>query len=184
MSGPEELRVLYVPYGRVHFLVNRGQCASSLYASEALALPSKHRYLGEVLRVEGNRLLFFDLDAFWRDSFRVSRDSGAELALVSDLSSFGARTRGIFAKVVFPRLQGFDLDMERIAFRIPSSTVMRNLDLGELAPHNGALRGRLEGKGIIALHPAPDSMGFLVDLDSLLGSRLLFAPKPEPKEGA
>ncbi|HUW42387.1 MAG TPA: hypothetical protein VMV90_15375 [Rectinemataceae bacterium] len=175
MSESEELRVLFVQYDRVHFLLNRTQCASSLFASEVQEVGSRHRYLHELLRVGGRRLLFFDLQLFLRETFRARGSAGAQLAVIGELSGFERRTRELFRSSVFPRLGRLELDTERIAFRIPSNTVMKSLKPDELEPHNLSIRRPLAARGVLAVHPTEESMGFLLDLDLLVGSRLLFA---------
>jgi hypothetical protein len=182
LSESEELRALFVQYDGVHFLLNRAQCASSLYASDVQRVNSRHRYLRELLCVGGERLLFFDLHLFLRETFRVRSEAGAQLALIASLGGFEEPTRELFARGIFPGLERLALDTGRVAFRVPSNTVMKSLQLGELAPHNGSIREHLIAKGIIALHPMDGSMGYLLDLDGLLRSRLLFAADAQTKE--
>jgi hypothetical protein len=179
LSESDELRALFVQYDRVHFLLNRTECASSLFASDVLKLRSRHRYLCELLCVGDSRLLFFDLHLFLREAFRARSDAGAQLALIGEVGGFEEPTRELLERGVFPRLERLALDTERVAFRVPSNTVMRSLPLDDLAPHNGSIRGPLIARGVLAVHPTDGSMGFLLDLDRLIRSKLLFAAKAE-----
>jgi hypothetical protein len=182
LSESDELRVLFLQYDRVHFLLDRSQCASSLFASEVQRVLSRHRYLRELLRVGDERLLFFDLQLFLRETFHARSGAGAQLAIIGELAGFESSTRELFRRSVFPPLERLELDTGRIAFRIPSDTVMRSLRPEDLAPHNVSIRGPLEARGLLALHPTEHSMGFLLDLDRLVGSRLLFASAGKKEE--
>lgn len=175
MSESEDPRFLFARYDRVHFLLNREQCAASAFAAEVLRLRSRRPFLRELLCVGGSRLLFFDLHLFLCETFRTRSGSGARLALICELSGFGPATRELFRTSVFPALGSLGVDDGRVALRVPSDTVLRTLRIESLAPHNRSVERPLLARGILALHPEEDSLGFLLDLDGLLGSRLLFA---------
>ena len=138
-ESTEELRVLFVQYDRVYFLLNRTQCASSLFASDVEKVGSRHRYLRELLRVGGERLLLFDLHLFLCEAFHARSGSLAQLAVIGELAGFESRTHELFRRSVFPRLERLALDTGRIAFRIPSNTVMRSLRPEDLEPHNASI---------------------------------------------
>lgn len=170
-----ELKALYIPYDRVHFLFNHTQCISSLYASDILTLKSKHRYLYQFISLGADRLLFFDLNGFFQNSFKASSPAGAELAVVCEVASFRLITRNFLQSAVFDRLRDCGLADDRIAFRIPSNTVMRSIPIQALVYQNTTIGRFLETKGVLALHPTETSMGFFIDLDRLILSKLLFA---------
>ena len=177
MSEAETLRALYLPYDRVHFLLNRTQCSSSLFVSGTRAESSSYRYLRESLEVDGTRLHLFDLDLFLREVFRLPSGGKAQLAVVAELSGYAVATRELFEDGIIPRLEASV--PSRVAFRLPSSTVMSSLSPVDLLAHNLSLRNLLVRHGFLALHPFADSMGFLVDLDRLIGSGALLVAASE-----
>lgn len=169
-----ELRALCSQYRGVHFLLNRSQCTSSLFASDVQVMRSRHRYMRETIMTEEGALLFFDLHRFWSDTFRVATDSGAELALVVRINIFSEATRTWLSEKLFPQLSRFVTCTDRMAFRIPSNTTMIALNVADLTRHDRRLQSLLVQRGIPALHPTDDSLGYLCDLEQLLRSRLLF----------
>ncbi len=178
-KGSEELRVLFARYGRVHVLVNAAQCSSSIFIARTISLKSKRRYLRELLLLEERRVLLFDLDRFWIECLRPGAGDAAGLAIVVDLKTFSEPTRDLFSRSVYPALRRLGLDEKCVAFRIPSDTIVTTIDAGELVLHGRIVADRLEARGLLALRPKAEGLGFLFDLDLLLGSRLLFSTIPE-----
>ena len=174
-DGAGELRALFIPYGRVHVLLNRAQCTASLFASDVYPLRSQRPYLRELIDIGADRVLFFDLHRFFCDTFSLQTSIGAQLAVVTDTQVLEPDTRAWLSRAVCGRLQRLGVADDRLAFRIPSSTAMRTLQLHELAPHSRVLRPALASRGLLAVHPEAESMGFLIDIDRLIRSRLLFA---------
>jgi hypothetical protein len=173
------LQFLCSPYRRVHFFLNRTQVSGSLFASDVRPFRTRHRYMRELIHFEEERLVLFDLHRFWSDTFRVQTDSGAELAVVSDTTGFAENTQRWLHRWFFPQVTRLKISMDRMAFRIPSNTTMQTLDADALSRHDPALAEHLQQRGILAVHPTDDSMGFLCDLEQLVRSRLLFATGEE-----
>ena len=178
-AGPgEQLQALWVPYPRVHFLVNRSQVRVSLYASEVVRVNTRHSYFYELILVEDEILLFLDLHKFLIQTFGLEETTRAQLAVISACEDLSAQTQAYLGKVIFPKLAAFEVSVQRIGFRLPSNTSMQTLVAGDFEPHPGALATVLPKRGLIATHPTEDSMGFLLDLDYLLRPNLLFARSP------
>lgn len=169
-----ELRVLCSQYKRVHFLLNRTQCSSSLFASEVEPIRSRHLYMKELIMTDEGGILFFDLHRFWSDVFRVSTDSGAELALVVRVNLFSESMQRWLENKFFPQISRITTCTDRMAFRIPSNTTMLALEAADLARHDTRLHPLLVRRGILAVHPTEGSLGYFCDLERLLRSRLLF----------
>lgn len=182
MSASDPLRAILLGYGGLHFLINREQCEASRFIPESRKPAARNRYLRESLRVGDARMLLFDLDLFLVETFRVRSDAAARLAIVVGIASLGEGTRALLGRAVFPRLEAYRLATDRIAFRVPSDSVTTTLDIGELEPIRGSVRKPLLRRGVLALHLVEGSMGFLLDLDRLVGSGSLFAGKTQ--EGA
>lgn len=174
-SRDSGLRVLCSQYDTVHFLLNRTQCSASLFASNIHQMRSRHRYMREIIITDDGGILLFDLHQFWSDTFRVTTRSGADLALISEVELFSAGTQTWLQTKFFPQLSRLEPSTSHIAFRIPSNTTMITLPLAELESHDRTLRERLRKRGMMAVHPTTESMGFFFDLELLVRSRLLFA---------
>lgn len=168
-------RMLYASYGRVHFLLNSEQCSTSLYAGEILPFRSRHPYLGESLGTDEGPVLFFDLNRFLCEVFRVQQSAGAQLALVGRLDRFSPTTAHWLERKVFPQMKRLEPLTDRVAFRLPSSTRIVEIAAEELLPHPQALSTHLSGLGVLAVHLDAESCGFLLDLDRLVRPQLLFA---------
>ncbi len=173
----DELRVLYIPYQNVHFLLNRSQCSSSLFTADLQALKSPFFYLNELIPVDGISVLLFDLHKFCQDFFQAKTDTGAELSIIVHLDQLVPETRNWLKKKVFSQLKKLSVDTDHIAFRLPSNTAMHELDPDLLRPHGKSVRDHLIQRGVIAAHPEKTSMGFFLDIDYLLRSKLLFFSK-------
>ncbi len=174
-EGRQELRVLCSRYGTVHFLLNRSQCSTSMFASGVQEFRSRHRYMKELLPVGEAMVLLLDLHRFWCDTFHVTTDSGTELAVIAAEEVFSEATRRWLRQKFFPQLSIANLSCDRLAFRIPSDTVMLSLRPDQLSLHDRRLEQILNRRGILALHLSEDSLGYLIDIEALLRSRLLFS---------
>jgi hypothetical protein len=173
-----ELQVLCSPYKQAHFLLNRTQCSSSLFASDVTPIRTRHRYMGETILSDECRVLLFDLNRFWSDTFRVSTTSSADLAMVTRVELLSQSTRQWMETRFFPQITRLRVCTDRIAFRIPSNTTILTLAPTELARHDRILQKPLVRRGIMAVHPTDHSLGFFFDLEQLLLSRLLFLTGP------
>lgn len=178
-SASEELRVLHMPFQRVHFLLNTTQCSGSLFIHHVTPLRSRYPYARETIPVDGETLLLLDLTQFWCDSFRVPPPAGASLAIIVEPERFRRGTRQWLANSLFPRLARSGVTGKALAFRLPSATAIHPLRTDELAYHPAAFQGHMNHRGMLAVHPCRDSMGFLVDIDQLIRSGLLFAGQRE-----
>lgn len=163
MSDPDILHALNIPYATVHFLVNRTQCEASVFAADVGERGSGFGWFHETLTVDGELLCFFDLHGYLTSRFRVKSSEKAQLGLILSLGRLEAETQEVLHAVF-----GEDFDRKRIALRVSSETAMRSIHLGELEPLGITMRSYLNARGVLAVHPEEDSMGFLIDLDRIL----------------
>lgn len=176
MRDDETVKVLTIHYEELDFLVNRDQCSTSVYASDLLAVKSRHLYLKEVLMIQEGMVLFFDLDQFLRDIFHVTPRGNALLGVISELTRFGSGTRKMMEKGIFAQIKSPRLLRDVVACRIASATEMAEVPIGEIKTHPRAVGVRLEKFGIWGVRFLPENrMQYLIDLDLFLGTGLLFA---------
>jgi len=175
LSEVERVRVLYLEYGMVHFLLDSRQCSASAYAGEVVQCRSTHKYLYELLQGGDDLVLLFDLNRFLCDSFRVQHEGSTDLAIIGRLDRFSEQSSRLLQDRVFPRLAHLDVAVDKVAFRLPSSAQIIELESDVLLPHPFSLAQHLERYGLSAVHMEHSSCGFMLDLDLLIASRLLFS---------
>jgi hypothetical protein len=178
----DEVRVLQIQYNRVHFLLNRKQCSAGFFASRVSPLKSRLRYLNQLLETDEGRLLFFDLHRFWTDTFRIDCEEESQLAVIAHTDLYKEPTRDLLARKVFPRLHHLKIATDRLAFRISANTSMRTITPDQLKLHSPVVQQHMVNRGVLAVHPTPDSMGFFIDLEFLLCTKSLFAVSPRSGE--
>lgn len=167
MSDHELLHALYVPFDRVHILINRTQCQTSVFAADVRQSASKHAYYDQIITIGGNELAIFDLHTYLCDTFHLQSPAAAQLVLIMPLERLSERTRT--ALVNGPLCSA---DHEQVALRVSSETAMHSVRLSELRPLGITMRRHLVAHGMVAAHPEQDSFGFLIDVDRLLGLSL------------
>ena len=167
MEDPNVLHALRVPLERVHVLVNREQCATSVYAADVEESLHGPRYFRETIRLSGLDLRLFDLQTFLCDTFHTDSVGAAQLVLILPLERLSTRTREL---LLAGPLQ--EVDRDQLALRVSSETAMRSLTISQLRPLSVTMRDHLVARGVIAVHPEPDSFGFVLDLDPLLRGSL------------
>jgi hypothetical protein len=170
LNDPDLLHALRVPFHRLHVLVNREQCATSVYAADVEASPHGPLYYRETIRLSGNRLRLFDFQSYLCDTFRAGSAGPAQLVLILPLERLSPRTRNLLRA---GPLQ--EVEPDQLALRVSSETAMRSLSLSQLRPLGITMRDYLVARGVIAVHPEPDSFGFVLDLDPLLRGSLVEA---------
>jgi hypothetical protein len=178
LGETDRLQALYIPYGGVHFLVNRTQCATSVFAADTRGDVRGVPFFRETIGMGGRRLRLIDLHALLAELFHVTPTEKAQLALLLPLTRLSDRTRralrddiasgdDIASREGAPP-GGDDLDTDQVALRVSSETVMRSIDPAELRLNGRAMRAHLEPHGVVALHLEAGSFGFLIDLDPIL----------------
>lgn len=163
MNDHDLLNALYVPFDRVHILINRTQCATSVFAAEIAPIEGGARYYREAIRIGGFTLGILDLQSYLRDTFHLATAVPAQLILIVPLDRLSPETRR--ALMAGP-LAG--VDQEQLAMRISSDTAMRSFAIAELRPLGKTMRDHLVARGLVAAHPEEHSFGFLIDLDRLI----------------
>lgn len=163
MSDHDLLHALYVPFDRIHILINRTQCATSVFAAEISPIEGGAPYYRESIGIGGFTLGVFDLQRYLCDTFRLATTVPAQLILIMPLDRLSEETRK--ALVTGPLEE---LDREQLAMRISSDTAMRSFEIAELRPLGITMRDHLVARGLVAAHPEEQSFGFLIDLDQLI----------------
>jgi hypothetical protein len=167
LNDPDVLLALRVPFERMHILVNREQCATSVYAADVEVSAHGPAYYRETIRLSGRHLRLFDFQSYLCDTFRAGCAGPAQLVLILPLARLSARTRDLLHA---GPLQ--EVERDRLALRVSSETAMRSLTISQLRPLGVTMRDYLVARGVIAVHPEPDSFGFVLDLDPLLQGSL------------
>lgn len=177
------LNVLVANYGNVEFLINRTQCSSSIFASEFTSIPSKHRYLDRLLKVNGDLCLLFNLDLYLIDTFRLNTAETAQLAVLVDMATFLPATTDFLQRKLLPQLEQWGPDRERVAFLISSNTAVQEIEFSLLASHPPVLRQHLIRKGVAAGGFRDDRILFLIDLEKLITSKQIFRKEKSGETG-
>jgi hypothetical protein len=177
LGETDRLQALYIPYDGVHFLVNRSQCATSVFAADTRGDETAPPYFRETIGLGVTRLRLIDLHALLADLFHVVPTEKAQLALLLPLRRLSEGTRraieghavaaGAGAVGSAPDTTS-DLETDQVALRVSSETVMRSIDPAELRLNGRTMRSHLEPHGVVALHPEEGSFGYLIDLDPIL----------------
>lgn len=193
MADSAVLRALYIPMTPVHFLVNRDQCETSVFADSVAPRETATPYCREVLEVAGSPVPFLDLNRLLADLFLVSPAPKAQLALILPLERLSDSARQLMRILLYgsdheeagrgpagaavgagPGDQRGETSAstERVALRVNSETFMEAVPIPQLRRNGITMRSYLAQRGVIAVHPGTRSFGFLVDLDGVFRAAL------------
>ena len=141
---------LLVEHEQVGFLINRDQFFASVYLEEIEPFSGDGlcpEYCAGTMVFRNEKIAVFELDNKLRDLFDAEPRKGLKIALISDLSGFGADTGKIFREMIGNADPEASLDL--IAFRIGSQAGIRRIDLEEIKLIPGRMRRNMTEKGIL-----------------------------------
>ncbi len=158
---------LIADYGGVSFLIDRGQCSSSLFLDRVRPIDHPIRYLSSSVEYRGTQLIVLDLDAWLRETFALPGVPEFHVALIADVRTFSAEHR--VALSAESHAHGPALDDARVAFRLTSHVEIVRVRVETLRPAPPALRTRLRSAGILGCRFAtPSSIHYSLDVEMIL----------------
>ncbi len=177
MNGSErdEVRVIRADYGRLDILINRAQCSSSVYIADTQPIDTGRPYLQNLIEVDGEPCLLFDLHRYVADSFQVKGETAARLALLCELSLFSGEGQTFLREQCFPPLAQWEPSERRIAFLFASNASVQAMTVFALAAQPRCIRSHLLDEGIIAAGFDEKKILFLLDVERLIVTGRIFA---------
>lgn len=163
MSDRDLLHALRVPFEETHILINRTQCATSVYAADVEERSERPPFYREVIHLSGFTLSLFDLQSYLKSTFRLASPTPARLVLILPLDRIHEETAEMLRNGPL-----HDVERDQLAIRVSSETEMRSIEISQLRPLGVTMRRRLVEHGVVAVHPEERSFGFLIDLDAVV----------------
>lgn len=180
MNADNRLKVLTIPYAQVELLINRDQCSTSVYIAEVRPRKTPCLYLKEGLRLKETLIPLFDLDLFFRDTFKLQPVGEAHLALIREKQTLSPSIQAQISQWEDLFYEEEEPRGDSVALRVASATIMTEVLLSDLRLQPGVLSPVLEEQGLLAVSfPPGGKMEYMLDLDSLLEKKILNARRPD-----
>jgi len=177
-NNSEEVRFLYINYGKTNFLINKSQFTSSILMDSYKTLKSRLKYFDKIMEYNNEYLPIINFNQFLLDNFNFETKQNSKLVIITDINNFSKRNKKIIE--IFYKKNGLDakLSPNLIGLELCNDSKMENLHISCLKKIPRNLKKHTDTHGVLGTRFNNKSIDYFIDIEKIMfNNNILFAKK-------